>query len=486
MPFFSYAEGAAMFDSTPIENMFLMEYLPVAPEEYLRVYLYARMLALHPELGGDLAGMAAALRMDEEAVYSAFAYWERQGLVRRLADRPPAYELLPVRADAMAVTNPMERDYYEFREFNAALQALFPPEKLLHPQEYNTAQDWINVMHFSQEAVLLAVESEIKNSRSKSPSPTQLFKRLDKRMLKWAERGLLSAADLERELQYDGAVKETAKAVLKRFALRREPTQDELECARRWLQEWGLDPAQVLEACEETTKSRGPTFAYLDAILKSRWEGTDPAWRELAAALKELDPANARPTDDLLAAYAARREEGFEPETVRLAAIQCHRRRKSGFADLQWMLDQWKAMGLFTHEAAGAYIRDMEQKTLPVRRVLEACGLERRPTRDDLEKYEDWRALYGDDVIGFAAQCARGTNVPMRYIDKLISQWHQAGITTVEAARAAHAQNRPATPGAAPANPALNYAQREYRDEDFGEDFFFDAVKAYGKEGEQK
>ena len=29
-------------------------------------------------------------------------------------------------------------------------------------------------------------------------------------------------------------------------------------------------------------------------------------------------------------------------------------------------------------------------------------------------------------------------------------------------------------------NPALNYAQRDYKEEDFGDDFFFDAVKAYG------
>ena len=55
MAFFSFAEGSAMFDTTPIENLFLMEYLSTAPEACLRVYLYARMLALHPELGGDMA-----------------------------------------------------------------------------------------------------------------------------------------------------------------------------------------------------------------------------------------------------------------------------------------------------------------------------------------------------------------------------------------------------------------------------------------------
>ena len=97
MPFCSFSEGAAMFDVTPIENMFLLEYLPTAPDGYLRVYLYARMLCLHPELGGELADVAKALHMEEEAVFNAFSYWERMGLVERLSDRPPTYAIRPLK-----------------------------------------------------------------------------------------------------------------------------------------------------------------------------------------------------------------------------------------------------------------------------------------------------------------------------------------------------------------------------------------------------
>ena len=32
MAFCSFSKDSAMFDSTPIENMFLLEYLPTAPE----------------------------------------------------------------------------------------------------------------------------------------------------------------------------------------------------------------------------------------------------------------------------------------------------------------------------------------------------------------------------------------------------------------------------------------------------------------------
>ena len=105
MPFCRFAEGAGMYDVTPIENMFLLEYLPSAPEGFLRVYLYARMLTLHPELGEDIADVARALRMDEESVYNAMTYWERQGLVCRLTDRPPTYQLLSVNGAAASCTS---------------------------------------------------------------------------------------------------------------------------------------------------------------------------------------------------------------------------------------------------------------------------------------------------------------------------------------------------------------------------------------------
>ena len=484
MPFSRFADGAAVFDTTPVENMFLMDYMPVAPGETLKVYLYARMLALHPELGGDMAGVAKALRMDEDAVYEAFAYWEQRGLVRRLSDRPPTYELLPVRAEMLPAVNPMERDYYEYRDFNASLQALFG-ERLIESHEYRIANDWLNVLGFEQDAVLKMVAYGIATSKSrdKVPSPVSVFKRLDKLAANWADRGCRTAEDVERAIAEDAGVYQAAQAVLKRFALRRKPTLDELDCARRWLEEWHYTQEDILRACEETTKSRTPSFAYLDAILKNRLAEDSGLRDELVAALRELDAARAQPTPDQLARYAALRGAGFDAQTVRLAAVQCRRKNKTRFEDLEWMLDKWRELGLFTPEAAEAYVRDMRERTARVRALLERCGLERRPNRDDLEKVGRWQQQFDGDVIDFAADCAAGMRAPMPYIDRLLADWAAEGVKTVEDARRRHgavrAERRPA--GAPPTNPALNYEQRDYGD-DYGDDLFIDLDK-YGEGG---
>ena len=479
MSFFTFAEGSAMFDTTPIENLFLMEYLSTAPEACLRVYLYARMLALHPELGGDMAETARFLHMDEEAVYQAFAYWERQGLVKRLTDRPPTYALLPLRNEGAGAPAVMEQSYYTYRDYNASMQALFG-KNLMDTHDFRVANDWLDVLGYDQDAALRLVQYGIKTSRSKDPKPRGVFDRMNKLAAAWADRGCRTVADVEKVIAEQEDVYPVAKAVVKRFSLRRDPTMDEVELVKKWVVEWKLTQDQILDACAETTKASKPSFAYLDAVLKNRMAGDDALWEDLAAVLRELDAAQATPTPDQMQAYAALLAEGFEPDCVKLAAIQCHRRKKTRFEDVAWMLRRWGAEGIRTRAAAEAYIGQMQLKAARVRQILELCGLERRPTMGDLSMYESWQAHHDPALIDYAATCARGMQVPMKYMDKLLEDWKNGGVTTVEAAAARHEaarQGRAASPQAPAQNPALNYAQRDYRDEDYGDDFFIDLDK---------
>ena len=120
----------------------------------------------------------------------------------------------------------------------------------------------------------------------------------------------------------------------------------------------------------------------------------------------------------------------------------------------------------------------MQAKAARVREVLELCGLERRPTMGDLTMYENWQVVHDPALIDYAATCARGMQVPMKYMDKLLEDWKAGGVRTVEEAAARHAAARQARAASAPAqNPALNYAQREYKEEDYGDDFFVDLDK---------
>lgn len=481
MAFCSFSEGAAMFDVTPIENMFLLEYLPTAPDGFLRVYLYARMLCQHPELAGEIGDVARALNMEEDSVYNAFQYWEQQGLVEKLTDRPASYALRPLRAGASPQAE-VDRDYYRYREYNSALQNMFGEEELLEPRHYKIANDWLNVLGYTQDAALRLLEYEMRLPGGRKPAA--VFRRADKRAVEWAERGIHRLEEVERAIAYDDQVYSMASAVMKQLSINRRPTANELDCARRWVHEWKLGEKEVLAACVHTTKSRAPSIAYLDAILREQVDGGGQHFAEVKAILRELGASNPVPTPDQTRRYGEMLDSGFEPEAVRLAAVQCARKRKHSFEDLEWMLGKWAEAGVRSRAQAESYLDEMQRATAELRALLEAAGLSRRPGMDDLEKYEAWRGRFSPELIRCAAECARGTRVPMKYMDKLLCEWEKAGVQSPEAARAQHAQavsQTKSAPAGAPA-PRQNYQQHSYTEADYGADFYYDPARDYGEE----
>jgi len=481
MPFCSFDRNAGMYDSTPIENMFLLEYLPAAPEDFLRVYLYARMLCLHPELGDGMDELARALHMDADKVYDAMTYWERQGLVRRLTDRPPTYAILPVMQGVSGMASPMESDYYEYRDFNANLQAIFGSE-LLQPKQYAMANDWINILGFTQDAVLTMVEGIYR--RGKAKKPDSVFKKVNETAAAWAERGIRTVEDVQRALESDGQVEKVAAAVMKRLSMNRPATADELKLVSAWLYEWNLSQEEIIAACAETTKSRAPSLAYLNSILESRRSGEGDHFSGMKAVLTEQG-SRENPTPEQLKWYDRMLQQGFEADTLRLAAAQCARKRKHAFDDLEWMVSEWAKLNLYKFIDADAYVQAMNQLRSEIRELLQKCGTNRAVQPGDFEYYESWIAVHSRELIAYAAECAKGMDKPMLYINKILGEWEKSGVKTVAEARAQHESRSYAKPAAAPAsNPALNYEQRSNSETNYS-GHVIDLSQFYDEEGEQ-
>ena len=114
-----------------------------------------------------------------------------------------------------------------------------------------------------------------------------------------------------------------AEAVLKRFSLRRRPTEDELALARKW-RGWGFETEAILEGCAAMTNAQNPSFAYLDRVLEGRYLQTDANFAALRDVLRELG-ASAQPTPETLRRYARFLEAGFEAGTV--TAVGCRPQR---------------------------------------------------------------------------------------------------------------------------------------------------------------
>ena len=65
-----------------VENLFISEFMPDAPGEYVKVFLLGLMYAQYDEVM-DSRKIAIVLGLSEEEVEEAWIYWASRGVIRR-------------------------------------------------------------------------------------------------------------------------------------------------------------------------------------------------------------------------------------------------------------------------------------------------------------------------------------------------------------------------------------------------------------------
>ena len=284
MPQCSFPPTAALLTATPVHNIFLSEYMPKAPEGYVKVYLYGLMLCFNPTLGQE--DMAFALDMEEQALAEAFAYWQAQGLVEILSSDPLRISY-KIPGSAVSAAGGVRR----YSAFNEALQDALRASlagsgkaRVFLPSEMQRIYDWIEVFGLEEAAAILLVRYCLEEK-----GPRVGIRYMDETARRWADAGVLTAEDAQRRIQYEKELRSGAQAILRRWRKSRQATEDELALYHKWTREWGLRDEEILAACPNMTAAEKPTFAYLDGILQNaRLAGGTAEYSKRQAAIEDL------------------------------------------------------------------------------------------------------------------------------------------------------------------------------------------------------
>ncbi|MBQ4227961.1 MAG: hypothetical protein II697_07120 [Clostridia bacterium] len=469
MAFCTYAEGSAVLGATSVSNLFLMEYMPQAPGDYVKVYLYALLLCRFPLLGDSLEQTADALHMEPEAVLAAFRYWKREGLVEQLSDNPPSFALLPLTLAGAQAQD--DGEIYENRSYNRQLQELMPG-LVLEAHELRMAADWLDVYKMEPDAVLLIVKTEVERRGGKLPTARTMFRALEKSVRELAENGNTTLSAVERAMALEGASGEVAKQILRRFGQGgRKPTDDELALVKKWLEDWALSREEIMDACGEMVKGTNPSFAYVDGVLTRRRGGaSDERFSQVKTLLGHLG-LTTRPTPEQLDALERFLGMGFEFAAIEQAAIQCAENNRHSFDDIEKRLARWKEAGALTVEEIAEQRRQQKMYQDFMGEVFERAGLDKRVTAGDIKLAKLWTALIEQDAVLYAAELARGAENPVKYIDKLVHIWSASGATTLEKAKA---QSAPAGPRGRGYTKPMD--EREVSEDEFKTGFYADVM----------
>ena len=483
---FEFDQNALAFGVTALENRFLLDYLPAAKGDYVKVYLWGLFACAHKGPDYSLDEMAQEIMLSVQEIEAALRYWERRGLVTRMSDDPPQYRFhSPTQRTQSPVTMQADAEYVGFAE---AVYAAFGDRRKVNPSEISLAWEWVQDVGLPPEAVLMLLQYCMTQK-----GPHFSFKAAEKLAVSMKEAGVQTSEDAESFLQHNQGVHDGVRRVLSRMGKRRLPTDDELALYEKWITEWQYQPEAIQEACREMT-SGDPSFKYLDKILegvKERGEARtgQQVTRQLAEEQQQKDLAQEvfSRLGVRLSGPAAKLEYeallAIQPHGVLLLAADYCRRNNFSLEDMHWVLDRWKGKGYQTEDSVKEYLDKQSGMRGLIRDVYETCGHRGNPTIADTILYQKWHRDWGynHEMICAAAEQARnaeGGKIP--YLNKVLETWHEAGITDISQVQARKAPVRKKTIS------AQQYTQREYTEEELlavSDDLIEEARKHRGKPG---
>lgn len=136
---------------------------------------------------------------------------------------------------------------------------------------------------------------------------------------------------------------------------------------------------------------------------------------------------------------------GFPPEIVIMIIEDCYSRNKKDMAYLKQVAKNWFDAGIDSQEKAVSYANRHKEKWQKYNKVLNFLRLDNRPTVVQEEMLYKWfyEYCFSDEAVLKACELTAKTLKPsFAYIDKILSEWHNNNIKTMDEIEAYLSQSK--------------------------------------------
>jgi DnaD/phage-associated family protein len=422
-----------------VENTFLCEYMPGACDLCVKVYLYGLFLCTAAGSDNDADEMARRLSLEPQDILNAYTYWQELGLVLIERTSPLEVRYQPLRhAAAYKKYKPGK-----YADFNRQIQDILA-DRMITPNEFNKYYETVEELHIEPEALLM-VAKYCANLKGTDIGYAYILTVARN----WASDGVTTVAHVEeRLLQYDG-VAENVKKVLKALKTKRAPDIDDRQLYIKWTTTMGFDLPAILYAASNVTVRGG--IDRVDKKLTRYYEGHISTKDEMQTFEENRDTvfSLARKIARTLGVFyeqidtfaesfvAAWLQKGYEEDALLLIAQGCFMRGLKTPEAVGGFIDSLYKQGIVTYAQLMQQMATLSAAGAQIKAVFAAAGIDKTVTARDRDAYRTWTYAWGlpDEVILHAAALSKGTAAPWAYLSKVLSAWHEKGITTLAAAK---------------------------------------------------
>lgn len=261
---------------TTVENLFINEFLPDAPGDYVKVFLFGSMYAQYDETL-DTRTMALTLGMTEAEVTAAWRYWEKRGLVTVTGSESDRNEIEFVRLiemfygksggnydkeengreDAIA-TRLIDKQLKEiFEKFEGA------SGRPLSMTEAGKLTDLVKVYNAAPEVVTYAIKYCEDIDKVKIDYICTV-------VLRWTENGCRNITQVKELLERHSKRNEAYRKVFQELGFSRQTNPTDREIMDKWFDEMGCSLMEVIDACKAAAGIREPSLKYVNKVLENK------------------------------------------------------------------------------------------------------------------------------------------------------------------------------------------------------------------------
>ena len=422
-----------------IDNAFVTDFMPFAPENYVKVYLYGLNLACFGGVGDIEAEIAGKLNLEPGLVSEAFSYWANEGLVNILSTSPVAVEYLAVNKGTLALRKFSKTKY---KDFNDQLHAMLPSRNIL-PNEYNEYYSIMEAMHIEPEAMLaiIAYCIRLKGQDVGYPYILAVARNL-------ARQGCLTYDRVNEQLSEFDLYDKDVAAVLHSLGSKKAPAIEDKRMFAKWTKTLGF-PTETVVQVAKSVKRGG--MDRLDALLVKYYENHLFSMAEidefnrnrdrLYSLTKEINKRIGvyyEQLDFIIETYVTRwLGYGFTDETLLTIAEYCFRCNIRTLEGYNATVEKFYKQGLITADDIAEFLGEAVRRDADIREALEKAGVTRPVTSRDRDSYRTWTYSWkmDRDVVLYAASLAAGNASPVSYMNAILGGWHNAGVTSLEGAK---------------------------------------------------
>ncbi|MBR0373462.1 MAG: DnaD domain protein [Mogibacterium sp.] len=267
---------------TAVENIFINELLPVAPGEYVKVYLFGLMYA-EQERTISREAIARTLRMTVGELDAAWKYWEDRGAVRlERQEGSDDYEIVFVsqiqalygsrgavrKADGTAAEPATPEQAAADKLRNIELKGVFDvyeakTGRLVSRTEADKIRDALTIYGVTPDVYSYAIKYCAEREKTSVDYITAVA-------MRWTKDGCRTIADVKRLIDAESERSELYYRVFDELGFKRASTPGDRAMIDKWTDEWQFGLKDILDACRRTAGLRDPSLRYVDRVLENK------------------------------------------------------------------------------------------------------------------------------------------------------------------------------------------------------------------------